>query len=785
MVGKERGRGGARRTTVGLAVALLAQAALAFAVLVAVPDAATAYTPRGPIVIFGNGDFTPANGVTAGSGTPSDPFIIEGWEIDGSTDSGIEVYNTDAHLVIRDVYLHSALIDALYFSFVRNARIQNATVNANDAGLYIQDSSNVTVAASNISANVLDAIVLDYSNNVTVEGNEMWGNGDWGVAAYNSDDLVIRNNTIANNGWAGIELNVVNRATVAGNLVQNHNVAGLILDQAANITVVDNAFPDNDFNVDMTSSVDVLVRNNTVATSTSDGITITGGTRLTIEENNITANGGGVLAVGVAELRVRHNAFFGNSPQASDNPGANAWDDGYPSGGNFWSDYAGVDNCSGPAQDVCPVPDGIGDTPYIIDADSRDRYPLMEPSGTGSPGYTVTVIPPLLGDIVTIPWAVNATGAVVGWSTDGAVTRPFLFTDAGGTVELPATANRTRGMARDLNAAGVAVGELSSPDPGHAFRWSSGPVAQDLGVLGPGPMSEAWGVNETGAVVGGSDYGGFSPHAFLYTDTGGMIDITPGQDSGRAYDVTDGGVVVGYMSAGGGLRAFRWAGGSLEDLGVPGGFAHSFGFAINEAGQVAGCADSATGNTERITRYTDGVGWEILGGAGDTNCAWGMNAFGDVVGNGLPTGTGILRAFLYTDAGGMQDLELMTNRTPLLRLLDATDINDAGQIVGYGWDNTLVQYVGYRLDPTVPPNRMLITTSPAGLTVRVDGVDQAAPYSLWCEPSTVHSVEAPSPQAGPLNVRYTYSSWSDGGAQAHDTVCEPTRTVTAPSAARW
>ena len=46
----------------------------------------------------------------------------------------------------------------------------------------------------------------------------------------------------------------------------------------------------------------------------------------------------------------------------------NVWDDGYPSGGNYWDNYTGVDSNH----------DGIGDTPYIIDADNVDNYPLME-----------------------------------------------------------------------------------------------------------------------------------------------------------------------------------------------------------------------------------------------------------------------------------------------------------------------------------------------------------------------------------------------------------------------
>jgi len=56
----------------------------------------------------------------------------------------------------------------------------------------------------------------------------------------------------------------------------------------------------------------------------------------------------------------------------------NSWNATYPSGGQYWKGYAGVDLKKGPNQDQ-PGGDGFGDTPYIINDDNIDYYPLMRP----------------------------------------------------------------------------------------------------------------------------------------------------------------------------------------------------------------------------------------------------------------------------------------------------------------------------------------------------------------------------------------------------------------------
>jgi hypothetical protein len=91
--------------------------------------------------------------------------------------------------------------------------------------------------------------------------------------------------------------------------------------------------------------------------------------------------------------KVYHNNFIDNKQQVfvSSDSLDNVWDDGYPSGGNYWSDYTGADVMHGPNQDQHGS-DGIGDTPYVIDANNQDNYPWMNPSGAPpSQIYNLTI----------------------------------------------------------------------------------------------------------------------------------------------------------------------------------------------------------------------------------------------------------------------------------------------------------------------------------------------------------------------------------------------------------
>lgn len=93
-----------------------------------------------------------------------------------------------------------------------------------------------------------------------------------------------------------------------------------------------------------------------------------------------------------------HNNLLTSSPvtTTSNSGSGNIWNNGYPSGGNYWSIYNGIDLFSGPYQNETGS-DGIGDAPQPI-GDDVDHYPLMKPySGPHDIGATITASKTVVG----------------------------------------------------------------------------------------------------------------------------------------------------------------------------------------------------------------------------------------------------------------------------------------------------------------------------------------------------------------------------------------------------
>ncbi len=73
-----------------------------------VPVRALTLQPHTPILIDGDKSFTPANGVGGGAGTLLNPYLIQNWNVTAPGGTGVDIRNTTAYFVIRNVFVASS-----------------------------------------------------------------------------------------------------------------------------------------------------------------------------------------------------------------------------------------------------------------------------------------------------------------------------------------------------------------------------------------------------------------------------------------------------------------------------------------------------------------------------------------------------------------------------------------------------------------------------------------------------------------------------------------------------
>ena len=194
-------------------------------------------------------------------------------------------------------------------------------------------------------------------SNITLDGEGHNVRGEiGGISLKNVENTTVRNFVIRD-GQYGLDLSECSYITVSNNtimgtsfLIANEGLGGISVRGGTHNSIVGNRLENNFYGMYLT-----------VADST-------------IRENNVVNNSVGIYLMDAVNNAFYHNSFINNDmhvryrSQASSQL-MNTWDNGSSSGGNYWSDYTGPDANN----------DGIGGSPYMIDNNNQDRYPLMKP----------------------------------------------------------------------------------------------------------------------------------------------------------------------------------------------------------------------------------------------------------------------------------------------------------------------------------------------------------------------------------------------------------------------
>jgi hypothetical protein len=141
-----------------------------------------------PIYIYGDCAFTIENGVTSGSGTAADPYVIEGWRIDAPrADYGIYVDHTSRHFVIRDCVIERARSAGVYLNSVKNGVIEGVQIGLSDTAVCLLNSYWNRISSSVIADCSYGVVMEAGSGGNLISGNSFIRNG------LSAQDLLKRN----------------------------------------------------------------------------------------------------------------------------------------------------------------------------------------------------------------------------------------------------------------------------------------------------------------------------------------------------------------------------------------------------------------------------------------------------------------------------------------------------------------------------------------------------------------------------------------------------------------
>jgi parallel beta-helix repeat protein len=336
--------------------------------------------------------------------------------IDGSN-TGAAVIVTASNVTISGFTIQHAgsppYGKGIYLSYTsHNVTISGNTVRSNTWGIWADDGSGHLISDNRILNNTDRGVYLNFNNNSTISGNLITNSGSgielsdckhinvtenritdswigirtYGIETFYSRNNVIRNNILSSNSY-GISLSfstndVLRNNTLTGNAysfeVQGWSPSEYIHDIDTSNTIngkpiyywvnqKNRQVPYNAGYVGAVNCENITVRGQNLSNS-GQGVMFAYTMSSIVEDTNMSNNYDGIYLIYSSNNLITHNNFIDNEYQVWSYYSTNTWDYGYPYG-NYWSDYKGADLNN----------DGVGDIPYVIDNDNRDRYPSMEP----------------------------------------------------------------------------------------------------------------------------------------------------------------------------------------------------------------------------------------------------------------------------------------------------------------------------------------------------------------------------------------------------------------------
>jgi len=284
---------------------------------------------------------------------------------------------------------------------------QNNIENNGGNGMYLLSSSNSNIISNNSVMNNTETGIKIASNSNRLDGNNVVNNHYYGVSLYLSSNNSLSRNNILNNNHYGISLQSSCGNNLSDNVVGDNDDGIFLWDSSNNNTLIGNRIAGNFYHgvwLDRSSN-NVLAGNN--VSKNSYGVWVQDNSSFnSLVGNRLAGNQNcGLVFEDSSDNKIYHNRFENSANVVGTLGLTNTWDDGYPSGGNYWNDSNGNDVFRGVYQNETGS-DGVIDSSYVIDVGNIDRYPLAEPyAGLHDIG------------ILTLNTSEHATGHIHLWIT--------------------------------------------------------------------------------------------------------------------------------------------------------------------------------------------------------------------------------------------------------------------------------------------------------------------------------------------------------------------------------